>query len=46
MPAAAPWPPRLAGTPAVAVIEQAIARQRLSHSLLLQGEDQIGRAHV
>lgn len=39
MPAAAPWPPRLAGTPAVAVIEQAIARQRLSHSLLLQGED-------
>ncbi|MFM8337156.1 MAG: DNA polymerase III subunit gamma/tau [Opitutaceae bacterium] len=39
MPAAAPWPTRLAGTPAVAVIEQAIARQRLSHSLLLQGED-------
>ena len=36
---AAPWPTRLAGTPAVAVIEQAIARQRLSHSLLLQGED-------
>lgn len=39
MPAVAPWPPRLAGTPAVAVIEQAIARRRLSHSLLLQGED-------
>ena len=39
MPAAVPWPTRLAGTPAVAVIEQAIARQRLSHSLLLQGED-------
>lgn len=39
MPAAVPWPARLAGTPAVAVIEQAIARQRLSHSLLLQGED-------
>ena len=39
MPVVAPWPPRLAGTPAVAVIEQAIARRRLSHSLLLQGED-------
>jgi len=39
VPAVAPWPPRLAGTPAVAVIEQAIARRRLSHSLLLQGED-------
>jgi len=39
MPAAVPWPTRLAGTPAVAVIEQAIARQRLSHSMLLQGED-------
>jgi DNA polymerase-3 subunit delta' len=33
------WPPALAGTPAIAVIEQAIARQRLSHSLLLQGDD-------
>ena len=34
-----PWPPALAGTPAVAVIEQAIARDRLSHSLLLHGDD-------
>ncbi|MCX6955373.1 MAG: DNA polymerase III subunit gamma/tau [Verrucomicrobia bacterium] len=34
-----PWPPALAGTPAVAVIEQAIARERLSHSLLLHGDD-------
>lgn len=33
------WPPALAGTPTVAVIEQAIARQRLSHSLLLHGDD-------
>ena len=37
--AAAPWPPALVGTPAVAVIEQAIARSRLSHSLLLHGDD-------
>jgi len=29
----------LAGTPAVAVIEQALARGRLSHSLLLTGDD-------
>ncbi|HWL14709.1 MAG TPA: DNA polymerase III subunit gamma/tau [Opitutus sp.] len=36
---AAPWPPALAGTPAVAVIERAIERQRLSHSLLLHGDD-------
>jgi DNA polymerase-3 subunit delta' len=34
-----PWPKELAGTPAVTVIEQAIARQRLSHSLLLHGDD-------
>lgn len=34
-----PWPDALAGTPAVAVIEQAIARGRLSHSLLLTGDD-------
>jgi DNA polymerase-3 subunit delta' len=34
-----PWPTALAGTPAIAVIEQAIARQRLSHSLLLHGDD-------
>ena len=39
MTAATPWPPSLAGTPAVVVIEQAIARQRLSHSLLLHGDD-------
>lgn len=39
MTAVTPWPPALAGTPAVAVIEQAIARQRLSHSLLLHGDD-------
>lgn len=34
-----PWPPALAGTPAISVIEQAIGRQRLSHSLLLHGDD-------
>src|SRR3954462_308155 len=34
-----PWPAALAGTPAIAVIEQAISRQRLSHSLLLHGDD-------
>ncbi|MBL9200825.1 MAG: DNA polymerase III subunit gamma/tau [Opitutaceae bacterium] len=39
MSAPTPWPPALAGTPAVAVIEQAIARRRLSHSLLLHGDD-------
>lgn len=39
MPPALPWPAALVGTPAVAVIEQAIARQRLSHSLLLHGDD-------
>ena len=33
------WPPSLAGTPSVAVIEQAITRRRLSHSLLLTGGD-------
>jgi len=33
------WPPTLAGSPAVAVIERAIARQRLAHSLLLHGDD-------
>jgi DNA polymerase-3 subunit delta' len=33
------WPAALAGTPSVAVIEQAISRQRLSHSLLLSGGD-------
>ena len=39
MTAALPWPPALAGTPAVAVIERAISRQSLSHSLLLHGDD-------
>ena len=39
MTVATPWPPALVGTPAVAVIEQAIARDRLSHSLLLHGDD-------
>ncbi|ACB76607.1 DNA polymerase III subunit gamma/tau [Opitutus terrae] len=34
-----PWPPTLLGTPTVAVIERAIERQRLSHSLLLHGDD-------
>jgi DNA polymerase-3 subunit delta' len=49
MSAALPWPPALAGTPAVAVIEQAIARHRLSHSLLLHGDDLgllVGVAHA
>ena len=39
MTVAAPWPPALAGSPAIVVLEQAIARQRLSHSLLLHGDD-------
>ncbi|MEJ1972027.1 MAG: hypothetical protein WDM96_05995 [Lacunisphaera sp.] len=34
-----PWPATLAGTPTVAVIERAIDRQRLAHSLLLHGEN-------
>src|SRR3954471_4189748 len=34
-----PWPPALVGTPSVAVIERAIARDRLSHSLLLTADD-------
>jgi DNA polymerase-3 subunit delta' len=43
------WPSALAGTPAVAVIENAIQRKRLSHSLLLQGDDLgtlVGVAHA
>ena len=36
---ALPWPAALVGTPSISVIEQAIARQRLSHSLLLHGDD-------
>jgi DNA polymerase III subunit delta' len=46
---ALPWPPALAGTPVIAVIERAISRQRLSHSLLLQGDDLsalVGVAHA
>jgi DNA polymerase-3 subunit delta' len=34
-----PWPSALEGTPTVAVIERAIERQRLAHSLLLHGEN-------
>jgi DNA polymerase-3 subunit delta' len=34
-----PWPESLAGTPAVVVIEKALQRDRLGHSLLLQGGD-------
>jgi len=35
----AAWPPALIGTPTVAVIERALKRRRLAHSLLLQGDD-------
>lgn len=38
-PAPLAWPEALVGTPAVAVIEKAIVRQRLSHSLLLTADD-------
>jgi DNA polymerase-3 subunit delta' len=41
-PAAVPWPPAFEGTPAVAVIERAIGRGRLSHGLLLAGDDSEG----
>jgi len=37
-PSLTPWPSSLEGTPAVAVIEQAIARKKLGHSLLLHAE--------
>jgi DNA polymerase-3 subunit delta' len=33
------WPEALAGTPSIAVIERAIAGKRLSHSLLIHGDD-------
>jgi len=36
---AVPWPTAVAGTRAVAVIETAIGRGRLSHGLLLAGDD-------
>lgn len=39
MPDVLPWPSSLAGTPTVAVLERAIERRRLAHSLLLQGEN-------
>jgi len=38
-PAVTPWPPAVAGTPTAAVIDRAIERGRLSHSLLLHGDD-------
>ncbi len=38
-PAPSAWPDALAGTPAVTVIERAIERERLAHSLLLHGEN-------
>ncbi len=34
-----PWPATVDGTPAIAVIERAIDRRRLSHSLLITGPD-------
>ena len=37
--ASVPWPTALVGTPAVSVIENAIEKRRLSHSLLLAGDD-------
>lgn len=39
LPVSTPWPPSLADSPAIAVIERAIERQRLSHSLLLHGDN-------
>lgn len=39
MSAQLPWPPALAGTPTVSVLERALARQRLANSLLLHGEN-------
>lgn len=39
MTVAAPWPAVLAGTPVISVLERAIERRRLSHSILLQGDD-------
>lgn len=44
-----PWPTALEGTPTVSVLERAIERQRLSHSLLLHGGDLgllVGVAHA
>lgn len=39
MPDLQPWPSALEGTPTVAVIERALERRRLAHSLLLHGEN-------
>ncbi len=39
MPPRIDWPSALTGTPTVSVLENAITRQRLSHSVLLHGED-------
>lgn len=36
---AKPWPAGLAGAPATVVIDRAIGRKRLGHSLLLHGDD-------
>jgi DNA polymerase-3 subunit delta' len=33
------WPSALADTPAITVLERAIERKRLSHSLLITGDD-------
>ena len=38
-PAPLPWPAALDGTPTVAVLERALERRRLAHSLLLHGEN-------
>lgn len=38
-PAPLPWPSTLTGTPTVSVIERALERRRLAHSLLLHGEN-------
>lgn len=35
----APWPAALVGTPTVAVLERALEKRRLAHSLLLHGEN-------
>jgi DNA polymerase-3 subunit delta' len=34
-----PWPSAIEGSPAATVLENAMARRRLAHALLLQGED-------
>ena len=44
--ASLPWPEALDDTPVVAVLDQALARKRLSHSLLLSGDDPDLLRHV